>query len=214
MSNIMFYKKTKSEIDDIPIREGNILFDTTNKDILVDNNGARENYGNGSAVLELRNSVDELENNVDELESSVDNVNDGLNNINVYVNEEDGKLHFVDKDGADTELPFKSKFEPLYNIGYVNVSVTSRSSTQKVRYLSTTEQSVIQDIERNGKTAKLIVEYHLVDTGDTSRFIDNINRVASDTNANAQIIYSSLGLCVNTLGLETGTYYVSVYNYK
>ena len=34
-------------------------------------------------------------------------LNDETNNINVYVSE-DGKLHFVDKDGADTVLNFSS----------------------------------------------------------------------------------------------------------
>lgn len=54
MSNILMYKKTRAEIDDIPIREGNILFDTTNKNILVDDNGTRESFGggSGSAVID------------------------------------------------------------------------------------------------------------------------------------------------------------------
>ena len=41
-------------------------------------------------------------------------LNDETNNINVYVGEEDGKLHFVDKDGADTVLNFKSSGSTIY----------------------------------------------------------------------------------------------------
>lgn len=36
---------------------------------------------------------------------NVDTINQNLNNINVYVGD-DGKLHYVDKDGADSALPF------------------------------------------------------------------------------------------------------------
>lgn len=55
MSNITFYKKTKTEIDEIDIEEGNILFDTTNKEILVDDDGVRESYGGagGTNIVDL-----------------------------------------------------------------------------------------------------------------------------------------------------------------
>lgn len=61
MSNILMYKKTRAEIDDIPIREGNILFDTTNKNILVDDNGTRESFGGGSGSTVIDKTQAEYE---------------------------------------------------------------------------------------------------------------------------------------------------------
>ena len=53
-------------------------------------------------------------------------INDETNNINVYVGE-DGKLHFVDKEGADTVLNFSSSYEsgdvrPFYTTTAFNSS--------------------------------------------------------------------------------------------
>lgn len=42
---LTFWKKTQAEIDLIPIEEGNILFNTTNKEIVVDDDGSRTHYG-------------------------------------------------------------------------------------------------------------------------------------------------------------------------
>lgn len=43
----------------------------------------------------------------------VQELNNSLTNVNVYVNEEDGKLHFVDATGADSVLPFSGGWEEI-----------------------------------------------------------------------------------------------------
>ena len=48
-------------------------------------------------------------------------LNDETNNINIYVGE-DGKLHFVDKDGADTVLNFNSNTNPTALYGHTNTN--------------------------------------------------------------------------------------------
>ena len=45
-----------------------------------------------------------------------------VDNINVYVNQEDGKIHFVDSTGADSVLPFSGKAYPYGSIGGVSGS--------------------------------------------------------------------------------------------
>lgn len=42
---LTMYKRTQAEIDLIPIAEGNIFFNTTNKEITVDDDGSRTHYG-------------------------------------------------------------------------------------------------------------------------------------------------------------------------
>ena len=59
-----------------------------------------------------------------------------MDNINVYVGS-DGKIHFVDKDGADTALPFNNNvsFETLlsrYKDGNDSATITT---TKKYLYL-------------------------------------------------------------------------------
>lgn len=44
---------------------------------------------------------------------AVQELNSSLTNVNVYVNEEDGKLHFVDATGADSVLPFSGGWEEI-----------------------------------------------------------------------------------------------------
>lgn len=42
---LTMYKRTQAEIDLLPIAEGNIFFNTTNKEITVDDDGSRTHYG-------------------------------------------------------------------------------------------------------------------------------------------------------------------------
>jgi len=47
---LTFWKKTQAEIDLIPIEEGNIIFNQTNKEIAVDDDGIRTHYGGAVTV--------------------------------------------------------------------------------------------------------------------------------------------------------------------
>lgn len=48
MANVIFKELTKAEIDDLPITDGSIYFNTTDEDILVDLNGIRKRYAGGN----------------------------------------------------------------------------------------------------------------------------------------------------------------------
>lgn len=86
-----------------------------------------DNTNSGIAAVTTQGAIDELSSN--------------LGNINVYVSE-DKKLHFVDKDGADTELPFSGSsiggvdFEFVYLFGKTQDGYTremlTKSSSGKI----------------------------------------------------------------------------------
>lgn len=44
-------------------------------------------------------------------------INSSLTKVRTYVNEEDGKIHFVDSTGADSVLPFSGKAYPYGSVG-------------------------------------------------------------------------------------------------
>lgn len=44
MTEVKFKRKTNSEIQSLPIDDGSVIFDTTNKEILMDNNSERINF--------------------------------------------------------------------------------------------------------------------------------------------------------------------------
>lgn len=53
---------------------------------------------------------------------SVKSLNSSLTKVRTYVNEEDGKIHFVDSTGADSVLPFSGKAYPYGSVGSVSGS--------------------------------------------------------------------------------------------
>ena len=53
-----------------------------------------------------------------ELHTEVNEINSNLSNINVYVGKDDGKLHFVDSEGADSVLPFSTGISEIYLSAY------------------------------------------------------------------------------------------------
>ena len=61
MANVIFKELTKAEIDDLPITDGSIYFNTTDEDILVDLNGIRKRYAGGN--LSNTDVVDNLTTN-------------------------------------------------------------------------------------------------------------------------------------------------------
>lgn len=54
-------------------------------------------------------------------QEEINRINDKVDTVKVYVSE-DGKLHFVDGDGADTELPFKSSLFTFFDATNVPIA--------------------------------------------------------------------------------------------
>lgn len=78
--------------------------------------GGASNAGN----IKYDNSLSGLE--ADNVQGAVDELNDSLKTVKTYVGE-DGKLHFVDSEGADSVLPF-SGFKRHYSSS-ITVNTTS-----------------------------------------------------------------------------------------
>ena len=57
-----------------------------------------------------------------------------MGNISVYV-DDDGKLHFKDKDGADSVLPFSSDINFDYLTSGLSFTVTNEQSKKYKRYI-------------------------------------------------------------------------------
>lgn len=62
MANVIFKQLPKSEINTTPITDGNVFFNTTDEDILIDLNGVRRRYAGGN--LSKSDVVDNLTTNI------------------------------------------------------------------------------------------------------------------------------------------------------
>ena len=80
------------------------------------------------AISGITDSLVSNSSNIAASAKAVSELNGNLNNINVYVGE-DGKLHFTDKEGADTVLNFKANPEVLSGASnWGNVTLTATKS--------------------------------------------------------------------------------------
>lgn len=105
-----------------------------------------KNVLDSNTAAHLQNEIDALTTRVVALEGSMTTaqsditaLNQSLTNISVYVGS-DKKLHFVDKDGADSVLPFSSGLSE-YACGQISVSVTNGLSTFTINYGKTFSQT-------------------------------------------------------------------------
>ena len=58
MATVLFKRKTATEISSLPIEDGSLIFNTTDKDILMDNGTERERYGGGNlSTTDIVNDV-------------------------------------------------------------------------------------------------------------------------------------------------------------
>lgn len=128
---VLFKRGDSATITSTPVTDGQILFDTSgNGKMYLDNGTDRLEMGgaitvdaslsktstnaiqNKAVTGNILNSLAEVsaatQQNTIAGALALKEVNSSLTNVNVYVNEEDGKLHFVDATGADSVLPFST----------------------------------------------------------------------------------------------------------
>ena len=110
-------------------------------------------------------------------------LNDETNNINIYVGE-DGKLHFVDKDGADTVLNFSSGSGKASTIFYLLVHHDGITGDAR---LPLTE--VTYNPDNNGSLAKNGI-LKIVDNND---FSINSNHIMTANRNGTMTIIGQLG---------------------
>ena len=136
MENVLFTRS--STPSDEPIVDGQLIFDTSGTGKMYLDNGTDrlemggamnvdstlsktstnpiQNKAVAGVMLENLTDIDTVTASgfltdalaTKELHTEVNEINSNLSNINVYVGEDDGKLHFVDSEGADSVLPFSN----------------------------------------------------------------------------------------------------------
>lgn len=94
-----------------------------------------------------------------------------MGNISVYV-DDDGKLHFKDKDGADSVLPFSSDINFDYLTSGLSFTVTNEQSKKYKRYICiftriTGDYPSYPAFSINAKYSKLIHQGSYQRDGDT-----------------------------------------------
>ena len=57
MATVLFKRKTATEISSLPIEDGSLIFNTTDKDVLMDNGTERERYGGGNLSTDRKSVV-------------------------------------------------------------------------------------------------------------------------------------------------------------
>ena len=111
------------------------------------------------SVKEVTDEVSDLSQNLTELETAT-------NNINVYVSE-DGKLHFVDGAGADSELPFNvnkltkisQSHNTLVDARKITIDVTSYPNFQDLT-LSNIIVETLKTVSGGSNTCNHTVTYN------------------------------------------------------
>lgn len=116
MSYVVFHKGTSGELANIPVEEGNVLFDNTQKKIFVDEEDERVQYGGAIDVDDEldEDSVNPVQNgvitsNLQSKQTEINNIKNRLKSNNIEFKfgvDEDGNYGYY-KAGADTVTPFK-----------------------------------------------------------------------------------------------------------
>ena len=97
-------------------------------------------------------TADDLKNKVPEA-NAVKELNSSLTKVRTYVNEEDGKLHFVDAKGADSVIPFSSGNEITKIAESINCNGGTVNCTSLDNYGSLTISNFILDVVKTTSSA-------------------------------------------------------------
>lgn len=98
MANVNFVRGDTTKINNTPITDGQVLFDTDKKNILMDNGNTRENYGQAVASnIEYDNSSSSIastnvQDAIDELNIEDGNLDDKIDDLGVEVDNLDVSL--------------------------------------------------------------------------------------------------------------------------
>ena len=114
--NANIVKVTQAEYDALPESKNNdgVLYAITNGESQSAGEDASAiNYTeeDGSKTT-VQDKLSELNSNIDKQNKNLQNTNTNISKIKTYVGS-DGKLHFVDSEGADTIIPFKKGIVPM-----------------------------------------------------------------------------------------------------
>ena len=139
MATVLFKRKTATEISSLPIEDGSLIFNTTDKDILMDNGTERERYGGGNLsttdiVNDVATAIAVTETDVPagcgtikELNTLISDINSSLTALGVIKSYENRNTTLDGMSSAANLIPFTVVEPGLYEVstnlfGFANTS--------------------------------------------------------------------------------------------